>query len=172
MGDPPVNVKLPVPTGPADVVSRWQQEGPEWTALNNQSHGHPGFYPLTVKAGYIVGVIHDICQSVDLLLRDRRSWPVTYIPAYGVFASAVELMGRCINGNDTTINNTADLMTGFKWLVPSPAAPLDENTILIRTSAHQYSVGMLAALRHFAAHGQATAKRDASGPFATLIPFW
>jgi len=165
MGDAPVQAKTPGPTRPADVVQRWQLEGPEWYALYTESNGHPAFWPLTVKAGYVVCVIHDICQGVDLLLHDRKRWPITYLPAYGVFASGVELLGRCINGNDSTRNTVEDLKTGFRWLAPKPAQPADDNTGIIQTANHQYTAPMLAALRHFAADGQATSHKDKSGHY-------
>jgi len=112
----PVNVKLNTPTVP---IPNWNQEATDWMSLNTAAHGNPDFYPLTVKAAYVIGVVHDICESVSHLLTHPNAKTTTYIPAYGVFASGIELLGRCVNGNSTTYGSVADLKTGFKWLVSS-----------------------------------------------------
>ena len=92
----PVNMKLANPTMP---VPDWSTQAAAWSTLNQEIGGNPDFYPLTVKAAYVVGVIHDICTSVTCLLQVRRELlPATYIPAYGVCASGIEILGRCILG--------------------------------------------------------------------------
>ncbi len=152
----PVNVKLKYP---AESVENWDILTIEWKALNAWAGGHPGFYPLTIKAAYVIGVIHDLCESVSCLLGHPRVLETTYIPAYGVVASGIEILGRCIRGNHDTRAATADLKTGFKWLATSAIEQLTDNSILIETSRQKCSIGMLAALRHFAAHGQATSEK-------------
>ncbi|MBM3149811.1 MAG: hypothetical protein FJZ88_07295, partial [Chloroflexi bacterium] len=118
----PVNVKLQHPRVP---VANWSQESAQWTARNNAVGGNPDFYPLTIKAAYVIGIIHDLCESVSCLLKYPHVRETTYIPAYGVFASGIDLLGRCIRGHSTTSDNTEDLRTGFKWLAPSPGAAAD-----------------------------------------------
>jgi hypothetical protein len=158
---PPVNVLLARPdtTGwRADDIARWQHEESDWRNLNP---GHPDFYPLTVKAGYVIGVIHDICESVTCLLKSpsfaRRT---SYIPAYGLFASAIDLLGRCVEGNSNA--RRGSIRCGFIWLAdPSPCPAIDVTThTLVTTSGRQqgYSIAELEALRHFALHGQATSQ--------------
>jgi hypothetical protein len=92
----PINVKLACPT---ISVKNWQQEAQEWMALNTSVKGNPDFYPLTVKFGYVVGVIHDICACVACLLRQGTQFArqTSYIPAYGLFASGIDLLGRCVD---------------------------------------------------------------------------
>lgn len=158
----PVNVKLQTPTV---AISDWNQEATEWMNLNAAAHGNPDFYPLTVKAAYVIGVEHDICESVSHLLTHPSAKTTTYIPAYGVFASGVEILGRCINGNSTTRGSVADLKTGFKWLVSSSYDTVPGTHVLITTNSYAYTVEMLAALRHFAAHGQATSNVTAAGTY-------
>jgi len=98
---------------------------------------------------------------------------VTYLPAYGVFASGIELLGRCINGNSTTSDNTKDLRSGFKWLGASYFEPyknayenVPDEIVLVQTSKYMYSISNLVALRHFAAHGQATSREIAKNSYA------
>lgn len=132
--------------------------------------GNPEFYPLTIKAAYVIGIIHDICDSVSCLLRVGNT-QATYIPAYGVFASGVELLGRCIRGNRCATGNVEDLSTGFQWLAPVSSGKATDDTVLIRTSIGEYTIGMLIAMRHFSAHGQATSRRKLGNlDFEILAP--
>jgi hypothetical protein len=151
----PVNVKLANPT---ISVPDWSTQAAGWATLNREVGGNPDFYPLTVKAAYLIGVIHDICTSVTCLLQVRRELlPATYIPAYGVFASGIEILGRCILGVADTRRSDQSLKTGLKWLHSSFYANTPDSHRLIVTSSGTYDIETLAHLRHFAAHGQATA---------------
>ncbi len=151
----PVNVKLAEPT---ERITAWQDEAPRWQELNREAGGNPDFYPLTIKAAYVISVIHDLCESVTYLLRHPNARQVTYIPAYGLFASGIELLGRCVSGNPSA-GTARDLKTGFGWLAGSPPEPL-ERVVLVRTCKASYDIGTLGALRHFAAHGQATSEHS------------
>ena len=151
----PVNVKLKDPTIP---VSDWLTQVDVWGTLNRKIAGNPDFYPLTVKAAYVIGVIHDICTSVTCLLRvGPERLPATYIPAYGVCASGIEILGRCILGVKDTGSSVESLKTGFKWLHGNSYATLPDSQPLIITNGGAYDIETLVYLRHFAAHGQATA---------------
>jgi hypothetical protein len=153
----PVNVKIENPT---DVAEDWQRQAAQWKALNEEIGGHPQFFPLTIKAAYVIGVVHDICESVSYLREvPRNVRHVTYLPAYGVFASGVEILGRCVRGNSSLRDSTEDLKTGFKWLTSSSYESVSDNYVLVKTSTSAYTILMLTALRHFAAHGQATSKQ-------------
>lgn len=158
----PVNVKLQNPT---INIPSWSQEAQEWKKLNSEIGGNLGFFALTIKAAYVIGVIHDLCESISYLLTHPNAKEITYIPAYGIFASSVELLGRCINGNSTTYNNGRDLTTGFKWFVSSLHTSVSNTHVLVKTSSDSYTIEMLTALRHFAAHGQATSKMTNSGTY-------
>lgn len=150
----PVNVKLKNPT---IGVPNWSTQAAGWGTLNQDVGGNPDFYPLTVKAAYVIGVIHDICTSVTCLLQVRRDvLPATYIPAYGVCASGIEILGRCILGVANTRRSEESLKTGLKWLHSSSYATTPDSHQLIRTNSGIYDIETLAHLRHFAAHGQAT----------------
>jgi len=150
----PMNMKLANPTTP---VPDWSRQAVGWEILNQQAGGNPDFFPLTVKAAYVVGVIHDICTSVTHLLKvPRQRLRATYIPAYGVCASGIEVLGRCILGVADTGRSDQSLKTGFKWLHSSSYAAIPDSHQLITTSSGIYSIETLAYLRHFAAHGQAT----------------
>jgi len=150
----PVNVKLEKPT---ISVPNWSTQAPRWRTLNKAIGGNPDFYPLTVKAAYVIGIIHDICTSVTCLLKVRRELlRATYIPAYGVCASGIEILGRCILGVNDTSRSVESLKTGLKWLHSSSYATIPDSHQLIRTNGGIYDIETLAHLRHFAAHGQAT----------------
>jgi len=148
-----MNMKLAAPTIP---VSGWSKQAAGWATLNQEVGGNPDFYPLTVKAAYVIGVIHDICTSVTCLLKVRELLRATYIPAYGVCASGIEILGRCILGVADTRRSEESLKTGLKWLHSSSYATTPDSHQLIRTSSGIYDIETLAHLRHFAAHGQAT----------------
>src|SRR5437867_6993682 len=118
MSSAPVNAKISDPTV---IVPDWATQAQEWRDLNANAggdiHGNPDCDPLTIKAAYIVGVVHGLCESVAWLLHVSHAIrEVTYLPAYGIFASGIELMGRCINGNATPAGSTDDLRMGFQWL--------------------------------------------------------
>jgi hypothetical protein len=148
----PVNVKLQVPTV---FLANWSSEASEWENINRRIGGNPDFYPLTIKAAYVIGLIHDLCQSVSILLSSKVNRDITYLPAYGLFASGIDLLGRCLQGNSTT-NPGNDLMNGFKWLVSSSFTTVSDAHILTTTSLGDYPINRLVGMRHFSAHGQAT----------------
>lgn len=148
---------------PLDIIgnpSKWKADFASWDALNREivGDGASNFNPLTIKAFYITGIILLACKSVTLLLNKSRSFQETFFPAYGVFASAIELLGRCVNGNTTSSDNSKDLTTGFKWLASPKADSYQavlENDILIKTINYEYRIIDLVNFRHFCAHGQA-----------------
>lgn len=182
---PPVNLKLGDPTA---ALAAWPDERSEWIALNRVIGGHPLFHPLTIKAAYVVGVVHQLCECVTFLLRApvqsierqihpwlgsqpaRHPWQTTYVPAFSLFGSAVNLLGRCLRGNDDAARrSTEDIEAGFKWLHTPRYDPvaIDQaaygyhnvsvRSPLINTSAQSYTIEQLVKMRHYSAHGQAVA---------------
>ena len=112
----PINVKAGAPSAPPNG---WQTEASQWKHLNQTpidgKIGNPGFLPLTVKFGYVFGVIYNIWESVACLLRDKDfAKDSSYLPAYGIFISGVELLGRCLTGPNQAVFST--LIQGLKWL--------------------------------------------------------
>jgi hypothetical protein len=162
---PPINVKIP---GPTVCLPDWPTEERLWVDLNVNAGGNPGFHPLTIKFFYVHGVIHTLAQSVQALL-DSLDADISLLPAYGVFASGVELLGRCLNGNDGRSNNSADLRVGFNWLADYSLAD-DAGKTVSRTSTHNYTADELTQLRHFAAHGQATTSTPIDLDYEILGP--
>ncbi|MBN1315792.1 MAG: hypothetical protein JXA42_10000 [Anaerolineales bacterium] len=130
----------------------------EWEILRGQAEVNQQFKTLEVKAFYIYGLIYDLCQSVECLLRQPNAWPYFYLPAYTILASAVELLGRCLRGDDR-ISGTAkiNIQTGFHFLANKiPLVPSDPDNIIVVSTSHQnYSISDLVAMRNFTAHGQA-----------------
>jgi hypothetical protein len=136
------------------------QDAPLWSQLNDLASGNRQFTPLEVKAFYVVGILAELCNSVEWLLKAEDAWPSKYLPAYVVFASAVDLAGRCLTGNSTA-RQRDNLPVGFHYLAsPAPVPPstqVDRSTVVVSTNIRQYTIDDLIALRNFAAHGQATA---------------
>ena len=156
----PVNVKLENPT---IDVNDWKFQAAQWKELNTDL-GNRDFFPLTIKAFYVIGVIYILCQSVDILLKHSNAVNVTFLPAYGVFASGIELLGRCLRGENKNWQNVNNLKKGYLWLsdCQDKNQHIDKK-ILIRTSKGSYSIDDLIALRHFSAHGQATINEKKEG---------
>lgn len=152
----PVNVK---PEAPTEEPEDWPEQVEQWKTLNREAGGNPDFFPLTIKAGYVIGVIHDICESVSCLLGAPNARKTTYIPAYGVFASGIEILGRCIRGDSGISESVKDIKAGFKWLASSSYENVPDDYVLIKASgSNGYTIEWLIHLRHFAAHGQAASK--------------
>lgn len=166
----PVNVRLMDPT---KHVANWPAESVRWACLNRDIGGNPDFFPLTVKGAYVIGIIHEICESVTCLIKCQTAPKAPHIPAYGVVASGIELLGRCITGNSRTNNAGNDLKTGLKWLASSSYRDVPADHVLVSTQICQYSVNDLAALRHFAAHGQATVRElDTNNLYLSGVDRW
>jgi hypothetical protein len=181
MSDAPINVRFEIPTHPP---KDWETLAQKWRRLNDtpmtiggeQRVGHPGFYPLTIKAAYITGVIYELCSTVSYLLQRPDHWQQFYLPAYGVFASGVDLLGRCLQGNETdraglkapkgNAKPELDIIAGFQWL-KNPSYPayeqIAECTRLVITTERAYTIDMLVQLRHFAAHGQGATRDEQFG---------
>jgi len=160
MAKAPANVKLKTPTV---KLKKWRKESRLWKALNRKAGGNPRLFSLTIKAGYVIGVLYEICESVTYLLEHPEAQETTYIPAYHVFSSGVEILGRCIRGNSDLWSSVADLQTGFRWLADSDQVGLHDDTVVIKTSSREYTIDMLTALGHYAAHGGIKRKKESGG---------
>jgi hypothetical protein len=146
---------------PRVVGLAWQNEEQMWKTLSREAFGCQDFHPITTKAMYVLGVIHSICTSVTALLKGPIA--ATYLPAYGVLASGIDLLGRCIRGNPTPRTAPqrdlpSDLLEGFRWLANSYYRGQVPNDIIQTNNNRRYAIDYLVALRHFAAHGQATTR--------------
>jgi hypothetical protein len=155
MADAPVNVYLSDPT---EQVNGWPELKERWIQLNNDAHGNPEFNPLTIKAFYVFGVQLAIFRCVSYLLEAGKLPSTTYLPAYGIFASGIELLGRCLKGNEETRGSSADLIAGLQWLSNPDfhqytTVPVDHQ--LVSTANGSYSIRQLAALRNYTIHAQA-----------------
>ena len=154
----PTNALLEEPTYPAhdhrQAREEWDRQAEGWRQLN-ELVGNPAFNPLTIKAFYVLGVIYQVFRCVTLLVAPGERVSTTSIPAYGVLASGIEILGRCITGNSSATRPENDLRAGLWWLGTNSHENVNGNHILIRTT-RPYTITELVALRHFAAHGQAT----------------
>jgi len=161
------NVKL---KSPSIKVKNWDKKARLWRAMNREAGGPARRYPLTVKAGYVVGAVYDICASVGHLLQHPQAAQVTYLPAYQLYCSAVCLLGRCIRGNDDLWGGMADLQTGFRWIATSDQVGLHDDTEVLETSQRSYSVDTLVALANYASQGKIPTAKQPKGmhQFGTL----
>jgi len=155
MPDAPVNVYLDNPT---ESVEGWDAQSKRWARLNEEVAGNRGLHPLTVKAFYVFGVQLAIFLSVSYLLEAGKLPSITYLPAYTLFASGIELLGRCLRGNSRTSASPEDLKAGFQWLaLPGfeQFRSVRPTHVLVETINGPYAIAQLMALRNYSAHGQA-----------------
>jgi hypothetical protein len=141
-----------------------------WLALSKLAEVNPEFTAVEIKSFYMIGLIVEICASVDCLLKannlSEKNHPLAvqifnaggrYLPAFGVLASGVELLGRCLTGNKTAQTNE-NLNVGFYYLVKPSSNPLrssiPEKTVVVTTEHFSYTIEHLISLRNYAAHGQ------------------
>jgi hypothetical protein len=152
--------RIPPPVTFAKTDVPMQREE-QWRQLNTETGNMVDWRPIEVKALYVLGVVHDTCESVDWLLKfpnpsSPQPWPVTYLPAVGICLSSIELLGRCLLGYaGHNGNHGRNLEEGINYLfsvTPRHQTP----GVLAATQYGLYSLDDLVALRHFAAHGQAT----------------
>lgn len=100
-----------------------------WLELSKLAGVNQEFTAVEIKSFYVIGLIVEICASVDCLLKanslSETSHPLAvqifnaggqYLPAFGVLASGVELLGRCLTGNEKAQTNE-NLNAGFYYLV-------------------------------------------------------
>jgi hypothetical protein len=144
----------------------------KWKHLQN-GVANKEFEPVEIKAFYVLGLVLEMFESVDCLLKAGSPSGNVHtvanevfisggrcLPAFGVFASGVELLGRCLSGNQTPVVNE-NLRAGFYYLAkPTHVAPPQVskaamNTVVVRTS-RRYTVRNLIDLRNYATHGQST----------------
>jgi hypothetical protein len=170
MDDRTVPVSLADPSANVYNAEDWEQL--RVGVANSQ------FTAVEIKAFYVIGLILEICASVDCLLKanslSEDHHPLAYqvfrlggryLPAFGVFASGIELLGRCLTGNETAQVNE-NLRVGFCYLARPSATPLLSNITTdteVVTTSGPYTVQDLIDLRNYAAHGQSTVgRRDAT----------
>jgi hypothetical protein len=168
--DPPVNLFFNAPTENDDL---WRNLGRD---------GHTGFWPVTIKAFYLYGLLLSIFRSTEILIRNSKTNLggrefhgnfARYLTAFGVFASGVELFGRCLGGiTEAEGQATRCLSIGFNWLANPGSTDDNRELTIITTPRSPYTVRELVNLRNFTAHGQATtARNDSFLDFELLPPF-
>jgi hypothetical protein len=152
----------------------------EWQTIRDSSSVNSQFTPLEIKAFYVVGLLLEICASVDCLLKansiSKNEHPLAhqvynaggrYLPAFGVFSSGIELLGRCLTGNETADVNE-NLRVGFYYIGTPNHTPLLHHIPMtepvISATNRSYTVQDLIDLRNYAAHGQSVVgEKDPSG---------
>jgi hypothetical protein len=147
--------------------NNWVHQSRKWEQLGKNVGTFPETYPLTIKALYVTGIILTACESIDILLNSKRPISTTFYPAYAIFASVIDLLGRCIRGNKKKRGSTEDIKTGFKWLARPKIESYrdfstDQELVVTYTpwgsKNHGYTISELTSMRHFASHGQASSE--------------
>jgi hypothetical protein len=138
-------------------VADWQNASSSWKNLNEDMGVDASLTPLEIKALYLLGTMFNICESVSFLLNERDfARQVSYIPAYGIYASGIELLGRAVQGEESSYRSC--LSYGLQWLCKPTLQDYincGSNTLVIGTDQRQYSIEELKYMRNYAAHGQA-----------------
>lgn len=147
-------------SSPTVSIPEWLTEQILWNKLYADVGGQQTLSAISIKAIYVTGTIFQICESVAVLLSKRDfARQVSYIPALGIYISAVEILGRCIKGE--TSHRRSTLQLGLKWLC-NPSYPeyssTPKNAIVVATKAKVYTIEDIEALRNFSAHGQAVSQ--------------
>lgn len=144
----PVNVRLENPTVP---VENWPEEANSWLTVNEAISGG-GFKPLTIKAAYVVGTIHDMCGTVAYFLQIPPDSLPALSPAYDTLCSAVELLGYCLSGGAAPEHGD-NLRRGLSWL-GSSAENISSQEPLVVTASAEYTIPALVDLRSLATQAQ------------------
>lgn len=137
-----------------------------WYELNRLANGNPEFKAIEIKGLYVIGLLWDICKSVEWLLKANDAWSSKYLPAISLFTSGIDLFGRCLTGNSKA-DDQGELSIGLYYLgdpsqQPPPKVSNLEivSTIVTKTNYHYYTVSERHSLRHYTQHGQASIKTD------------
>jgi hypothetical protein len=155
-------MKRDVPISLADPMVHFYNED-VWKNLGELAGISNKFTALEIKAFYIVGLLYEIFQCVELLLQSEDAWETKYLPAFSLFASGIDLFGRCLAGN-STFDLNSNLAIGFYYLVNHSAVippkgistPDQRKIVVVETNAAKYSISHLISIQNFSAHGQAT----------------
>lgn len=121
----------------------------DWQEAASQSN--LGITPYTAKALYTFGIMrHSIEASGKALSSSHRF----YLCAYLQTATAVELLGRCLRGDQNIVNGSGDrFRCGIQYIACLPDS--DQKTPI---SFRTYSIGDCENLRNFIAHGSGVSK--------------
>lgn len=143
------------------------QDEQHWVSLGGNLVS--GFFPVTIKAFYVYGLILSIFNSTQLLVQSSKSQGLgrrlstnfpRYFAAFALCASAIELFGRCLGGIAVADGQVSRcLRIGFNWLASPGQINEANDSIVVVTTRHSYTVANLIMLRNFTAHGQATTSR-------------
>lgn len=149
-----------VPSESIVSTSEWLVKEALWKNLYSEVGGEKQLSALTIKAVYVTGTIFQICESVTVLLDNRDfARQVSFIPALGIYISAIEILGRCVKGETAHWHST--LQSGLKWIC-NPLYPsytnVAKNTNVVITENRTYTIEDIEALRNFSAHGQAVSQ--------------
>ena len=136
-----------------------------WYELNRFASSNSEFKAIEIKGLYVIGLLWDICKSVEWLLRATDAWPNKYLPAISLFTSGIDLFGRCLTGNSK--DDQGEISIGLYYLgSPSHQPPPKVSnlkiisTVVTKTNYHNYTVSELHSLRHYTQHGQASIKTE------------
>ena len=141
---------------PADVdESKWNGDNlGKWrNAQLSDSLGFP-LEPLDAKALHVIGLLARTFEAAGRLLSfSGQPKADYYLQAYLIACSAIELLARCKNGDESFMESPNEaLRQGFIATGIVKKRMAEQDDVLV-TNEETYSLEKLVALRNLAAHG-------------------
>lgn len=124
----------------------------EWTAAGQILPGQT-LTPFTAKALYAFGMMRHLIESAGWALKHKPPYQCFYISAYLLTCGAIELLGRCVSGDESEGSGAGRRLTYGLREIASPSQDSDEGEIVVRTNHWHYTIRDCVALRNFCAHG-------------------
>jgi len=125
----------------------------DWQEAATQSR--IGITPYSAKVLYTFGVMRHSIEASGMALSFSDKF---YLCAYLQASTAVELLGRCLLGDQCIVNGSGDrLRRGIQYIACLPNSNR-ETSISIPRSLLTYSIGDCENLRNLIAHGSGVSK--------------
>ena len=125
----------------------------EWTAAGRDVNGVT-LTPFTAKVLYAFGMMRHLVESAGHALTHKPPYGCFYISAFLLGCGAIELLGRCVSGDDLeTSGATRRLQAGLREISSISLTDRDTTKAVVTTNHRVYSIADCCALRNFCAHG-------------------
>jgi len=124
----------------------------EWIAAGRISSDQ-ALTPFTAKALYAFGMMRHLIESAGWALTHRPPYQCFYISAYLLSCGAIELLGRCISGDDREDKGSGSRLRCGLRQIAALSQDSDDEQVVVITNHWRYTVGDCVALRNFCAHG-------------------
>jgi hypothetical protein len=135
------------PSEPA--ITRYEAE---WRAAGQISPDQ-ALTPFAAKALYAFGMMRHLIESAGWALTHKPPYQCFYISAYLLSCGAIELLGRCVSGDESEDRGAGRrLRCGLRRIASLPQDS-DDTSVVVATNHWHYTIGNCVALRNFCAHG-------------------